>query len=210
MVDRLAIAALLAVLAGCTTTEDLRRAELDELSMWLPGQYDNEQQIAAEPGAGHVPRSISIVPVYAPFLSKNVFFFEERTDDVHRRVVTQRLIALDLNDKQIVQGNFQLTDPDRWRAGIAHPDMFKSLMEADVRPMQGCEMLWVRDEGKFTAATDPKHCRISAGGTLGFLDLEMELTSDELTRVERIVNSQGRSVPGTSAGLTEHFRKTGS
>lgn len=210
MVERLAIAALLAALTACTTTEDLRRAELDELSMWLPGQYDNEQQIAAEPAAGHVPRTITIVPVYAPFLSKNAFFFEERTDDVHRRVVTQRLIALDLNDKQIVQGNFQLTDPDRWRAGINHPDMFKSLMEADVRPMQGCEMLWVRDEGKFTAATDPKHCRISAGGTLGFLDLEMELTSDEITRVERVVNSAGRSVPGTSAGLTEHFRKTGS
>ncbi len=149
MVERaLALVALLS-LAACTSTADLRKAELSELAGWLPGAYEAKDA------------SLAFVPIYAPFISDHVFVEEAALIEGGRRVVTQRVVAFDVLDKQIMQASYIFADPGRWRAGLQHPEIFKSLLEADLKLQSGCEMLWIKDkdDGKFVGTNDAKHCR---------------------------------------------------
>ena len=196
MVERILAAALLLATAACSNTADLRKAELSELSGWLPGTYDS--------GAA----SIAFVPIYAPFISDNVFFNEETTVQGGRQVVTQRVVAFDVVDKHIVQASYLLTEPARWRAGLQHPDLFKSLMEADLRLLAGCEMLWVKDEGRFVGANDRKNCRSARpGGGHAFLESRAEVTADDYARSERYYDAAGRQLSGPGDEALERFRR---
>lgn len=197
MVERCAVLALLALLTACSNTSDLRKAELDELTSWLPGTYDS----------GNV--EIAFVPIYAPFLSENVFFAEESLAQGGGRVVSQRVLAFEVIDKQIVQASYVLADPARWRAGLQHPDLFKSLMEQDLKVQSGCEMLWVKDEGKFVGANDRKQCRTSRStGGLAYLDARAELTPDDFARADRYYDAAGRQLAGRKDESLDRFRKS--
>jgi len=199
MAERVLALLLLALLAGCSSTADLRKAELSELAAWLPGTYLN--------GA----HELAFVPIYAPFISDNVFFTEEWSTQDGRRVLGQRVIAFEVVDKQIVQASYAFAEPGRWRAGLRNPDLFKSLMEQDLKVQAGCEMLWVKDleAQKFVGANDRKQCRASrAGGSLAFLDARAELTPDDYARLERYYNAGGRLLSGSEDDVLERWRKS--
>lgn len=196
MVERaLALLALIA-LSACSNTADLRKAELSELAGWLPGTY--EARVA----------SLAFVPIYAPFISDNVFFAEETLSQGGRPVVSQRVVAFEVIDKQIVQASYLFVDPARWRAGLQHPDLFKSLMEADLKLLSGCEMLWIKDKDKFVGTNDRKNCRISrAGSGLAFLDSRAEVSADDYARNERYFDVAGRHLAGPEDDTLERFRR---
>lgn len=199
MVERCAALLCVALLAACSSAQDLRKAELAELATWLPGSY--EQGTA----------DIVFMPIYAPFLSDNVFFTEEAASGNGRRVLVQRILAFDVIDKHIVQASYQLTEPDRWRAGLQHPDLFKSLMEQDLRLQAGCEMLWVKDGERFVGANDRSNCRaVRPGGSLAFLESRAELTADDYARADRWFDSAGRLIGGRTDGGLDRFRKSDS
>lgn len=197
MPQRVLTVLALLCLAACSSTADLRKAELSELSGWLPGTYGN--------GSG----SIAFVPIYAPFISDHVFFNEETALRDGRAVVTsQRVVAFEVIDKQIVQASYLLTEPARWRAGLAHPELFKGLMEADLRLLAGCEMLWVKDQERFVGANDRKNCRSSRPGSgLAFLDARAEVTADDYARSERWFDAAGRELGGAGSESLERFRR---
>ncbi|HNR22970.1 MAG TPA: CpcT/CpeT family chromophore lyase [Steroidobacteraceae bacterium] len=199
MVERGLALIMLALLGACSSTADLRKAELSELAAWLPGTYVN--------GA----RELAFVPIYAPFISDNVFFTEESSTQGGRRVLSQRVIAFEVVDKQIVQASYAFAEPGRWRAGLYNPDLFKGLMEQDLKVQAGCEMLWVKDvdAGKFAGANDRKQCRASrASGALAFLEVRAELTPDDFARAERYYNAGGRLLSGSEDDELERWRKS--
>lgn len=199
MTERCAALLCALLLAACSNTEELRKAELGELATWLPGTYARD---AAD---------IAFVPVYAPFLSDHVFFAEESATDSHRQVLAQRIIAFDVIDRHIVQASYQLADPGRWRAGVQHPELFKSLMEQDLKVMAGCEMLWVKDGERFVGTNDRAHCRATRpGGGLAFLEARAELTADDYARAERWFDAAGRMIGGREDEALERFVKSGS
>lgn len=199
MIERGLALAVLALLGACSNTSNLRKAELSELATWLPGTYLNGQ------------RALAFVPIYAPFISDNVFFTEEWSTQGSRSVMSQRVVAFEVVDKQIVQASYAFAEPGRWRAGLQHPDLFKSLMEQDLKVQAGCEMLWVKDADadKFVGANDRKQCRASrAGGSLAFLEARAELTPDDYARAERLYNAGGRLLSGTEGDELERWRKS--
>lgn len=204
------LAALVLVLAACTSQQDLRKAELAELASWLPGRYDNTAQIAEAPGGtAREALAITIVPVYAPFLSDYVFYAEETAAGDPRRIFSQRLWAFDTARDAIVQGAYSLTDPARWRSGYAAPDLFKSLMPQDVKAASGCELAWKREDGRFVATNDRQRCRALSPVTRSMVSIEArsELTPDELLVTEQSFDMAGRRV-GNEA-TTHRFRKGG-
>ncbi len=196
MVERAITLCALLILAACSSTADLRKAELSELAGWLPGTFEDGDA------------TIAFVPIYAPFISDNVFLAEESGLQDGRRVVSQRVVAFEVIDKHIVQASYLLSDPARWRAGLQHPDLFKGLMESDLKLLSGCEMLWVRGEGKFVGANDRKNCRSSRpGGSLAFLDSRAEVSADDYARSERYFDAAGRQLAGPPDESLERFRR---
>lgn len=198
MVERAVALCALLFLAACSGTADLRKAELSELAGWLPGTYEGADA------------SIAFVPIYAPFISDNVFFTEETRLRAGRGEVSQRIVAFEVIDKQIVQASYLLADPARWRAGLQHPDLFKGLMEADLKLLAGCEMLWVKDKehSRFVGANDRKNCRSSRPGSgLAFLDSRAEITADDYARSERYFDAAGRQLAGAQDDTLDRFRR---
>ncbi|MGE0583306.1 MAG: CpcT/CpeT family chromophore lyase [Steroidobacteraceae bacterium] len=198
MAERAFALCTLLFLAACSSTADLRKAELAELAGWLPGTY------------GEGEASLAFVPIYAPFISDNVFLMEESQLQDGRRAAAQRVVAFEVIDKHIVQASYLLADPARWRAGLLHPDLFKSLMESDLKLLAGCEMLWVRDKDKdkFVGANDRKNCRSSRpGGSLAFLDSRAEVSADDYARNDRYFDAAGRQLSGPPDDALERFRR---
>lgn len=198
MAERVATLCVLLLLAACSGTADLRKAELSELAGLLPGTYEGADA------------SVAFVPIYAPFISDNVFFTEETRLQGGRGEVSQRIVAFEVIDKQIVQASYLLADPARWRAGLQHPDLFKSLMEADLKLLAGCEMLWVRDKehSRFVGANDRKNCRSSRPGSgLAFLDSRAEITADDYARSDRYFDAAGRQLAGARDEALDRFRR---
>jgi hypothetical protein len=217
--SRKALAAVIAViavtaLAGCSSQTKLREAELSQLAEWLPGRYDNRDQAERDTkdgGAGHEALAIVIVPIYAPALGKYAFYSQEMAADDSRRVTAQRVIAFDVAaDKRIVQGMYALTEPVRWRDAHLNPDLFKGLIpHQDVRPLPGCELVWVKEGERFTAANDPARCRMPSRITGGTVNLEVraELAQGELAMSDRSYDADGRLVYGNAAEPFYRFVK---
>ncbi|MBV8306433.1 MAG: hypothetical protein JO274_03035, partial [Gammaproteobacteria bacterium] len=67
-----ALAAALAMLAGCTDQEKLREAELTQLLITLPGTYDNNAQADRDAQSGTRPAheriTLVVTRVYVPRL----------------------------------------------------------------------------------------------------------------------------------------------
>lgn len=199
-------------LAACAGQEKLAKAQLAELVTWLPGRYDNLVQAEAAGAAAHEALALTIVPIYAPMLGDHVFYLQETAADDPRRVLDQRLLSFDTaEDGTLVQATFQLTDVLRWRDAHLNPDLFKSLMPQDVRPMQGCELRWTKTPQGFRGENDPQRCRVSSRVTGGmvFLESRAELGPDELALSARTLDASGNLVQGRATEPFYRFRKSG-
>lgn len=203
---------LLALLSGCASGRKDREAELRQIVDWLPGYYDNSQQIEAEKQQGAQPHdalAIAIVPIYAPMISKNVFYAQEMAPNDSRRVMSQRLLAFDISeDDKIVQSIFTLQDPLRWRDGHQNPDLFKAMQPPDVQVVAGCGIQWKKEQKEKKPKEDskPEHfiawgsrnsCRSKTrsptGGTL-YVETKIELSPDELAMSDQLYDTGGKPV----------------
>jgi hypothetical protein len=165
-----------------------REAELARLVAMLPGRYDNgikgEGVAAPADAAAQSLVQLHVVRIYAPFLSRQVFYVHESALDDERRVFSQRLWVLDIGpDKTLQQRTMSLREPQRWREGHRDPDLFKALMLQDVVPDDpGCVIRWRGTATGFVGRGDPAACRRNApqGGVPLRIEERRELTADEL------------------------------
>ena len=206
--------------AGCasTPTQSLHRdAELAQIDEWLPGRYDNQEQIAADRKAGrppHEPLALSVIRLDALQMGHHVFYVEESAGRIEppgtpRLILAQHLASIDSVNGKIVAALYSFTDPQRWRAGLSTPELFSSLQADDVKLMRGCGLTWSTEEtGKAVAANDPSHCISSSALTGGAesLDIRVELTKDEIA-VSTAPAEAGGSNPAADAYT--RFRRSG-
>jgi hypothetical protein len=155
--------ALLGVLAGCVSQQDLRRGELVALAGSMPGAWDNNSQAAGErAGAGavvHLPERLEITRVAAPVIGKVVFLVRERSSADLRRVLGERLWIFDsLGGKTLVAQVARFTEPERWAGDRAAPELLRSIVPQDVAAMPGCTLVWVARDGGFNAETAAPGC----------------------------------------------------
>jgi hypothetical protein len=164
-VTRLAGALLLAVaatLTACTSQEDLRQAEVKDLAVLLPGVYANPQQV------------LVIMNIFAPMMSGNLLYVRETAADDVRRVISERIWSIDVNaNNHIVATVYSFGQPDRWRNGVEDPELFRSMMQDDVRQMAGCELIWEKTARGYNASSASPRCPQSwkfDGDQLAFSD----------------------------------------
>lgn len=181
----LAAGAVLLLVAGCTSDVKLREAELQQLAVLLPGRYDNREQAQPAAGGAETALELNVVPIYAPFLSKHVFYVQENVYGDPLRVLSQQLFVFDINAEQrsIVQRTFGFAEPVRWRDGHRNTDLFKGLMGQDVGPVAGsCVLEWRLGTESFTGQSPrPGPCAglaraelTPAGLTLGEPELRFQ------------------------------------
>ena len=188
-----AIAAAAALSGGCATTSKSHDAEgeLVQVLQWLPGSYDNREQMSADRRAGHEPHAslaLDIVSVDSLLLGDHVFYEQQTTDDELRSIVGQRLVSFSVVNHEVVQTVWALTEPRRWRNGVTHPELFTSLQQPDVKHLVGCALIWKSEDGKFTAQGDREKCHApapQADGSSVFIEARAELSVDELAISDR-------------------------
>ena len=166
----LALGGLLA-LAACTSTSNLRKSQLASLAVQLPGNYGNPQQ------------SLIIMRVAAPLVGDQVFYVRETAANDVRRIVSERVWSLQVAaDGGIVGGVYALHEPERWRSGVEGPELFRSLLVRDLRPLPGCELLWTSGAQGFSAASASSSCpqrwRLE-GDTIAFSEQPIAVTAPD-------------------------------
>src|SRR6266702_8334681 len=163
-----AVAMACLALTGCASTEEKPDVALQELILMFPGHYDNTAQVEADIAHGiqppHEALALDIVPIEAIMIGENVFYVQESIAGDPKRVLGQKVVMFGVVKKNVVQTDFALAEPHRWRNGQLNPDLFKGLMTQDVHTTKGCSLRWKRSEGKFVGANDPKTCHGRAGG----------------------------------------------
>ena len=200
-------------LVGCASQQDKPDVVLQELILMFPGHYDNTAQVQADIAQGiqppHEALALDIVPIDAIMIGEHVFYVQESIAGDPNRVLGQKVVVFGVVRKEIVQTDFSLAEPHRWRNGHLDPDLFKGLMTQDVRSSKGCSLRWKRVEGKFAGANDPKTCHARAGGAgaLAQIEFRAELGPVEYETTELAFDKPGHPVPGRPDEHSFKFRR---
>jgi hypothetical protein len=137
----------LLALAGCTSQADLRKAELADLAVVLPGVYANPSQ------------NLLILNLFVPMLTGNVMYLRETAADDPRRVFSERVWILDVSSNDhIVATVYALEEPEHWRGGAENPELFRPMLQRDLRLLPGCELVWQRTPRGYSASSRSSRC----------------------------------------------------
>ncbi len=186
--------------------------DLQELVGMFPGHYNSVAQNRADATRGvrpaHEALVLDIVQIEAPMIGDNVFYVQESIAGDPRRVTGQKIVMFGLVKKEIVQTDYTLIEPNRWRNGQLNPDLFLSLMTTDVRTIRGCSLRWKRAEGQFVGSNDPKSCRgRTANGAVAQLQTRAELSPEEYAVAELTLDRPGHLAGGREEDPFYRFRK---
>jgi hypothetical protein len=196
-------------LGACASKEENPDVELQELIQMLPGHYDNAAQAQSDVATGvqspHEALVLDIVPIDAVMIGENAFYVQEGIAGDPRRVLGQKIMVFGVVKKDIVQTDFALADPHRWRNGQLNPELFKGIMTQDVHSTKGCSLRWKRSEGKFVGANEPKTCHGRAGGMQ--IESKAELGPEEYATAELAFDKPGHLALGRADDPYYRFRK---
>jgi hypothetical protein len=203
-----------ACLAGCASKEPKADVEILDLVQMFPGHYDNTAQAQSDLARGvqppHEALVLDIVPIEAIMIGDNVFYVQESIAGDPKRVLGQKVVMFGVVKKKIVQTDFSLAEPFRWRNGQFNPDLFKGIMTTDVRSTKGCSLRWKRnDAGNFEGSNDPKTCHSRARGSGGIAAIESraELGPTEYATAEMAYDKGGHVTAGRQDESFYRFRK---
>lgn len=213
--DNLTVVALVAglLLGGCASNEEKPDVALQELVQMFPGHYDNTAQAQSDVAHGvqppHEALALDIVPIEAIMIGENVFYVQESIAGDPLRVLGQKVVMFGVVKKQIVQTDYSLSEPNRWRNGQFNPDLFKGIMTSDVRTIKGCSLRWKREDGKFVGANDPKTChgRVGGAGAVSQIQARAELGPIEYATAELAFDKPGHLAQGRQDEPFYRFRK---
>jgi CpeT/CpcT family (DUF1001) len=201
------------VLAGRVSAGEKPEVALQELVQMFPGHYDNTAQVQAEAAHGvqapHEAVALDIVPIEAIMIGDNVFYVQESIAGDPKRVLGQKIVMFGVVKKDIVQTDYALAEPHRWRDGQLNPDLFKGIMIQDVHTVKGCSLRWKRQEGKFVGVNDPKTCHARAGGAgvVSAIQARAELGPVEYATAEQVYDKSGHLAQGRQDDPFYRFRK---
>ena len=229
--------AALALLAGCAENKQhVYEENLARMAHWLPGTYDNTLQAKQDVQKGvrpaHDAVELAVVPLDSVSIGRNSFYLQEAAADDPRRVFSQQVVMFKVTPKGIIESIADLVEPLRWRDGQRESGIFMGMTPKDLKPINGCELLWEKegesdkaakkpskDEApktfeklRFIGTNDPKKCEQTSRVVMGLVNVELrgELTMNELSLAELQYDSNGQVISGNKDEPFYRFRKIGS
>ena len=226
-----------ACLAGCAANKQKEHeADLERLSHWLPGNYDNTAQAKADVQKGiHPPHDaveLDIALVDSISIGRNVFYMQETAADDPMRVLSQRVVIFTATDKGIVESVNSLVDPLRWRNGQRNPEIFEGMTPRDFKAVKDCDITWKpeekpadknaakpsKEEAKRAAEkrhligiNDHKRCQMTSHAAMGLVQVELrgELGPNEISLAELQYDQDDKLIQGDLAEPFYRFRRIG-
>jgi len=201
------------LLAGSAVAREPKaEAEILELVQMFPGHWDNSAQVQEETARGVKPHEalvLDIVPIEAIMLGDNVFYVQESIAGEPNRVLGQKIVMFGVVKGKIVQTDFALNEPNRWRNGQNNPDLFKGIMTQDVHSIKGCSLRWKRGEtGNFEGANEAKTCHNRVVGVgVAAIELKAELGPTEYATSEQAVDKAGHKTGAPQGDPFYRFRR---
>ena len=237
LIVSLMVVACVSGLGGCASErrQNENEADLARISRWLPGTYDNSQQVKSDLAKRITPAhdavELNIVVIDSIAVGRSAFYLQESASDDPMRVFSQRVITFSVTPKGIVQTVNTLAEPLRWRNGQREPDMFESMTPRDFKAATGCEITWTREEDdstkdkklskdeaakeaehrKFVGVNDSKHCEMTSSAIMGLVSMELrgKISANEIDLAELQYDQDGDPVPGATADTFYRFRRVG-
>jgi len=197
---------------GASAKEPKADVEILELVQMFPGHWDNSAQVQAEVAKGVKPHEalvLDIVPIEAIMLGDNVFYVQESVAGEPNRVLGQKVVMFGVVKGKIVQTDFALNEPNRWRNGQNNPDLFKGILTQDVHSIKGCSLRWKRAEsGNFQGSNEAKTCHNRVVGVgVAAIQLEAELGPTEYATSEQAVDKSGHPINAPQGDPYYRFRR---
>jgi hypothetical protein len=199
--------------ADCVSAKEPKaEVEILELVQMFPGHWDNSSQVQAETVKGAPPHEalvLDIVPIEAIMLGDNVFYVQESIAGDPNRVLGQKIVMFGVVKGKIVQTDFALNEPHRWRNGQNNPDLFKGIMIQDVHSIKGCSLRWKRAEsGNFEGINEAKTCHNRVVGVgVAAISLKAELGSTEYATSEQAIDKSGHPLNPPPGDPFYRFRR---
>jgi hypothetical protein len=211
-----AIALASLALTGCASKGPDPDVDLAELTQLIPGHYDNTAQVQADIAHGvqppHEALALDIVPIEAMSVGEHLFYVQEMIAGDPRRVLGQKVMMFGVVKKQVVQTDFALADPHRWRNAQSDPEVFKGLTTEDLHSVKGCSLRWKKTDGRLVATNEPKTChsRVGSGGGMAQIESKAELGPEEYATAELAYDKPGHLAMGRLDDPYYRFHKQSS
>jgi len=182
----LALAAMLLALGGCANQATRTREALQALESALPGEYASGSEADA------VGVTLVIRRLLAPAVGEAVFYVHAAAADDPRRVLWQRVWTLSIGeDKQIVQTQYVLKEPRRWRGALDEPMLLQALLPDDLTALGGCALQWQQVTAGFEAHLRTPPCRPGSEQRGLWVEQHIALESDTLELLEQQIAAVG-------------------
>lgn len=180
---------------------------------WLPGIYDNQEQVYFEgeqgiaEGLRHKRNHYVFAPAELPAFGDHVFYVQQHLNDDPSEIYRQRLYSFrpDYENNAIRQTIHIPDDSDRLID--AHLDLTKlaNLTPEDTTVIPGCDVLWRRKANQFMGSREPDACATRSPGTGERMTLNDEwlLTDSALWITDRAHDERGHLIAGHSVGIPQ-------
>lgn len=191
--------------------------DMADLAAAIEGRWDNEVQVFFEPEIGvpeerrHVRVHVAVRALPGTVFGGPAFYVEHRQGGESGALVRQQVWVLSVDE---AADGVRLTphapvEPELWAGAVADPTRLAALAPEQVRAIAGCELIWKRRAGGFSAETRPNACRLGAQGDDRAVTVsERHDLSGGVWDVRDIgVDGRGNRVFGVPDGTATRFRK---
>lgn len=212
------IVLVLSLSAGPTAAGTLGQ-DLETMTSWFAGEFDNHLQVVEEQEAETPPEQPhewihSIFhPVELPQFGDHVFYVEQYLDGDPAKIYRNRLYSFSVNEDEDAIQLTILSFADSEAVVGAHldPSKLAPLTPDDVRTIPGCEVYWKREtDDRFIGFMPDGACRVPSrrtGKTI-IIDDDLVLTPDEIWIGDRAEDEDGNWIFGNREGIPHKLKRS--
>jgi hypothetical protein len=194
-----------AAVGGAQTPATGGGGGLVQLAQWLPGVFDNFQQVSEEREAKaprpHERVHAVLARVAVPSLGDHVFLIEHSRPDAPSSGATLRFLVLSAAPAGAIEEQvFDLGGAQRAVDPVKDAAWLAGLPAAAFRPLPGCDATWRREGDAFVGVTKAGACRpAGAGEGAPPVTVTYSVGPAEFTIDDRAPAVAGRETPPTAA-----------
>ncbi len=191
--------------------------DLELMTTWFAGRFDNHQQVWLEKGADTDPELIHerihsiFAPVDLPAFGDRVFYVQQYMDGDPDKIYRQRIYTFSIDDREraIVLKIFAPLDAKAVKDAHRDPAKLAGLTPETVRATPGCEVFWKREGDHFKGSMKEGACRIKSrrSGKELIISDDLYLDEDEIWIKDRAVDVEGNYVFGHKGDVSHKLLK---
>jgi CpeT/CpcT family (DUF1001) len=205
--------------ATAQTAQNLER-DFKELNQWLPGEYNNFQQVYQEKNdavaddARHQHLHSIFFPVQINAIKGSTYFVKQYLDGDEKKVYRQQIYCFQINAAekatQLDVYNFANKEAEvKYASVYKNPALLAELAQQKFVPAIGCEIYWKRYDIGFVGYMKNKMCSIKStrGGVQTFANDSLLLTQNQLNIRSQIKDENGTSLSGTKGKTPQSLKR---